>query len=84
MTAPTANSTATPFDQRSASFSASSSPCFRPRYSAISMIAGKATPMQARMMWNPSVNAIWLRAASRFDELSASRGTRSIIGSSRA
>jgi len=30
---------------------------------AISMIAGNATPSDARMMWNPSVNAIWLRAA---------------------
>ena len=28
------------------------------------MIAGSATPTDARMMWNPSVNAIWLRAAS--------------------
>ena len=36
--------------------------------------------MQARMMWNPSVNAIWLRAASRFDELSAISGIRSGIG----
>src|SRR5215207_9211817 len=31
------------------------------------MIAGNATPTDARMMWNPSVNAIWLRAAPRFD-----------------
>src|SRR4051794_10484671 len=31
------------------------------------MIAGSATPTDARMMWNPSVNAIWLRARSRFD-----------------
>ena len=30
--------------------------------SAISIIAGKATPMHARMMWNPSVSAIWVRA----------------------
>jgi len=44
LTAPTANSTATAFDQRWASRSASSSPWRRPRYSAISMIAGKATP----------------------------------------
>src|SRR5215212_6205198 len=28
------------------------------------MSAGKATPTDARMMWKPSVNAIWLRAAS--------------------
>jgi hypothetical protein len=31
------------------------------------MIAGSATPTDARMMWNPSVKAIWLRAQSRFD-----------------
>src|SRR3954471_918642 len=31
------------------------------------MIAGSATPSDARMMWNPSVKAIWLRAASRFE-----------------
>ena len=31
------------------------------------MIAGKPTPNDARMMWNPSVNAIWLRAMSRFE-----------------
>src|SRR4051794_4810473 len=31
------------------------------------MIAGSATPTDARMMWNPSVKAIWLRAHSRFD-----------------
>src|SRR3954451_6504940 len=28
------------------------------------MNAGKATPADARMMWKPSVNGIWLRAAS--------------------
>ena len=28
------------------------------------MIAGNATPSDARMMWKPSVNAIWLRAAA--------------------
>src|ERR687898_131228 len=44
VTAPTANRTATARDQRSASLSASGSQCRRPRYSAISMIAGKATP----------------------------------------
>src|SRR3954454_14338447 len=31
------------------------------------MIAGNATPSDARMMWNPSVNAIWLRAASSWE-----------------
>ena len=77
VTAPTAKVTATTFDQRRASSIASASPCFRPRYSAISMIAGKATPRLARTMWNPSVNAIWLRAASRSDDASASRGVRS-------
>src|SRR4051794_33847737 len=34
------------------------------------MIAGRATPSDARMMWKPSVNAIWLRAASRFEAAS--------------
>src|ERR671923_1345751 len=29
------------------------------------MIAGNATPSEARIMWNPSVNAIWLRDAAR-------------------
>ena len=56
LTAPTANRTATAFDQRRASRRASSSLCLR-WYSAISMIAGKA-PRHARMMWNPSVKAI--------------------------
>ena len=74
VTAPTANVTATTFDQRPASSIASASPCLRPRYSAISMIAGKATPMLARTMWNPSVNAIWLRAASRSDERVGQQG----------
>src|SRR3954453_23863544 len=31
------------------------------------MIAGNATPSDARMMWKPSVNAIWLRAASSWE-----------------
>src|SRR3954468_8227366 len=31
------------------------------------MIAGNATPIDARMMWKPSVNAIWLRAGSSCD-----------------
>ena len=65
VTAPTANSTAAAFDHCFARLSASSSPCLRPRYSAISIIAGRATPMHDRMMWNPSVNAISSRAASR-------------------
>jgi len=34
---------------------------------AINIIAGSATPSDARMMWNPSVNAIWLRAAVRLE-----------------
>src|SRR3954451_7522150 len=33
----------------------------------MSMSAGSATPSEARMMWNPSVNAIWLRAAPRLE-----------------
>ena len=63
VTAPTANVTATTFDQRRASSSATSSSLRRPRQLAISMIAGNATPIDARMMWKPSVNAIWLLAA---------------------
>src|SRR6266545_4520405 len=81
LTAPTANSTATALDQRRARRSASASPLLRPRYSAISITAGKATPRQARTMWKPSVNAIWLRAASRFDPASASSGVKSGIES---
>src|SRR5215468_708056 len=75
VTAPTANSTATAFDQFRASRSASSSFRFLPLHSAISIIAGKATPRHARTMWNPSVNPIWFRAASRFDEVSARKRT---------
>ncbi len=71
VTAPTANRTAAAFDHCRASRSASSSPCLRPRYSAISIIAGSATPMHARMMWKPSVNAINSRAARRL----SARGT---------
>ena len=52
----------------------------RPRHSAISIIAGKATPKQASTMWKPRVNAIWLRAASRFDEESANREMGKLIG----
>src|SRR3954447_24171722 len=37
---------------------------------AISISAGRATPSDARTMWKPSVNAIWLRAASRLDATS--------------
>src|SRR3954453_17154248 len=62
--APTAKVTATTFDQRCARLSASWSPWRRPRYLAISISAGNATPTDARMMWKASVNAIWLRAAS--------------------
>jgi hypothetical protein len=69
VTAPTANSTATHLDQWRARRRASASFRFRPRHSAISMIAGKATPKHAMMMWNPSVNAICERAASRFEEV---------------
>ena len=48
VTAPTANSTATAFDQFRASRRAASSFRLWPRYSAISIIAGKATPRQAK------------------------------------
>ncbi len=65
VTAPTANRTAAAFDQRLARSSATSSPRRLPRYSAINIIAGSATPTQERMMWNPSVNAISSRAARR-------------------
>jgi hypothetical protein len=34
---------------------------------AISIIAGSATPSDARMIWKPSVNAIWLLAAVSVD-----------------
>src|SRR4051794_30678648 len=79
VTAPTANVTATTFDQRRASSSASASSLRSPRYSAMSMIAGNATPTDARMMWKPSVNAIWLRAHSRLD---IARVKASVIGGS--
>ena len=58
LTAPTANMTATAFDQLRARRSAASSLRFRPRHSAISIIAGKATPKQASTMWKPRVNPI--------------------------
>ena len=76
MTAPTANSTAITFDHLCASVSAASSPWRSPRQFAISVMAGKATPRQARMMWKPSVKAIWLRAGSSSGE-SASRPSTS-------
>ncbi len=72
VTAPTAKVTAIAFDQRRASRMASSSPRLSPSQLAIRMIAGKATPMQARTMWKASVNAINSRAASRFDSDAAS------------
>src|SRR5262245_5455657 len=84
VTAPTANITATAFDQLRASRSAASSFFFRPLHSAISITAGKATPKLARTMWKPRVNPIWLRAASRFEEESARRSTGSGIRSPRA
>ena len=57
LTAPTAINTATAFDQLRASRSAASSLRFRPRHSAISIIAGKATPKQASTMWKPEGEA---------------------------
>jgi hypothetical protein len=71
VTAPTAKVTAATFDHRCASTRQSSSPPRRPRQFAMSMIAGKATPRLARMMWKPSVIAIWLRAGSSCDESAA-------------
>ena len=69
VTAPTAKSTAAAFDQRFARSRAMSSPRFRPRYSAINIIAGRATPTHERMMWKPSVNAINSRAARRLSAI---------------
>src|SRR3954453_4519425 len=43
------------------------------------MSAGNATPSDAMMMWKPSVNAIWLRAASAVE---AARGSASSTGRS--
>src|SRR5919106_850125 len=65
VTAPTANSTAITLDHRCASLSAVSSSLRRPHQLATSVIAGKPIPMQAKTMWNPSVNAICSRARSR-------------------
>jgi hypothetical protein len=74
LTAPTANRTATAFDQLRASWRADWSFFFLPRYSAINIIAGNATPKQARTMWKPRVKPIWLRAASRLLPASAMSG----------
>src|SRR5581483_5310394 len=64
VTAPTANRTAIAFDHRRASLNASGSPLRSPRSLARRAIAGNATPKGTRMMWMPSVNAIWMRAGS--------------------
>src|SRR3954464_6199667 len=42
----------------------------------MTMSAGSATPKEARTMWKPSVKAIWLRAASRFE----ARGSQTAAG----
>ncbi len=67
VTAPTANSTANAVDQRPASRSAASSPFRKPHQFAATVIAGKAIPIAARMMWKPRVKAICSRARSRLD-----------------
>src|SRR4029077_14966452 len=84
LTAPTAINTATAFDQLRARRMASSSFRFRPLYSAISITAGNATPREARTMWKPRGNPIWLRAARRVDEESARRSTELDIRSPEA
>src|SRR4051812_1445249 len=48
------------------------------------MIAGNATPSDARMMWNPSVNAIWLRAASSCEPIVRSLALAARWASSRS
>src|SRR5437764_467084 len=65
VTAPTANSTPMTCDQRRASRSASRSLWRRPRAFAIKVNSGRQRPNGTSRMWKPSVNAIWLRAASR-------------------
>jgi hypothetical protein len=50
VTAPTANRTAMTVDQRRASRSAVASSFFSPHQFAARVIAGKATPIEARMM----------------------------------
>ena len=70
VTAPTAKVTAMTVDHRWARRSAAESPRRSPIALAIRMSVGSPTPRQARMMWNPRVNAIWERAASRFEATS--------------
>ena len=41
------------------------------------MIAGNATPIDARTMWNPSVNAIWLRAGANCEAAARRTGSES-------
>ena len=65
VTAPTAKVTPITCDQRRASRSAASSRWRRPYAFAISANSGRKSPNGTSRMWNPSVNAIWLRAASR-------------------
>src|SRR6185436_2597685 len=48
----------------------------------MSIIAGKPTPREARMMWKPSVNAIWLRAASSSDAIGMALSSIAPPGSS--
>src|SRR5436190_5960581 len=63
-TTPTAKRTAITCDHRSASVSATRSLRLSPMKFAISTSAGNATPSGTRMMCEPSVNAINVRAAS--------------------
>jgi hypothetical protein len=64
VTAPTATSTPMACDQRRASSMATPSLRRSPMNSASSTIVGSAMPRQARMMWKPSVVAIWARAGT--------------------
>src|SRR5215472_587900 len=64
VTAPTAIRTPIACDHRRARRSATSSDRRSPMNSAISTTVGSAIPRHARMMWNPSVVAIWARAGT--------------------
>jgi len=58
---------ALPFAQRFARRRKTSSPVRRHRHSASTISSGIAIPISANTMWNPSDNAIWVRAAKRSD-----------------
>ena len=64
-TAPTANRIAVPLAHRFAKSRYTSSPVRSHRHSAMVIMTGSATPISAKMMWNPRENAICRRAARR-------------------